>query len=178
MDRKLIAQWQGHQDGGQLILDTYTQVFGSDDEEYVRGQLAKIGGGVPPADAVAQFCGGDVDEAPSKGMKKPKNAADPAPVPVTAPPVVPAVPSTNPYQKGDKVTTACKGAEVEAAVTAVFKDEVQVRTPDGELRWRTIRTVQPVIVLLTPPDPMDEMDVVEPPVVVPRKRKRATKTRR
>ena len=26
VDRKLIAQWQGHQDGGQLILDTYTQV--------------------------------------------------------------------------------------------------------------------------------------------------------
>jgi len=33
VDRKLIAQWQGHQDGGQLILDTYTQVFGSDDDE-------------------------------------------------------------------------------------------------------------------------------------------------
>ena len=25
-----------------------------------------------------------------------------------------------------------------------------MRTPDGELRWRTIRTVQPVVVLLTP----------------------------
>ena len=48
VDRKLIAQWQGHQDGGQLILDTYTQVFGSDDEEYVRGQLAKIGGSTVP----------------------------------------------------------------------------------------------------------------------------------
>ena len=45
MDKKCIAEWQGHQDGGQLILDTYTQAFGSDDKEYVRGQLAKIGGG-------------------------------------------------------------------------------------------------------------------------------------
>ena len=46
-----------------MILDTYTQVFGSDDEEYVRGQLPKIGGGQP---AVAQFEGRDVEEATSK----------------------------------------------------------------------------------------------------------------
>jgi integrase len=26
IDKKLIAKWQGHQDGGQLILDTYTEV--------------------------------------------------------------------------------------------------------------------------------------------------------
>lgn len=31
---------------------------------------------------------------------------------------------------------------MEAEVTAVYKDEVQVRTPDGELRWRTVRTVR------------------------------------
>jgi len=43
VDRKLIAKWQGHQDGGQLILDTYTEVFGSDDDDYERLQLAKIG---------------------------------------------------------------------------------------------------------------------------------------
>ena len=81
--------------------------------------------------------------------------------------------TVNPYQKGGKVKTACKGADVEAEVAAVFKDEVQVHTPDGELRWRTIRTVQPVIVLLTPPDPMDP---VEP--VAPRRKKRAMKKRR
>ena len=86
-----------------------------------------------------------VDEAPSVSMKKPRKAADPASTPVAQAPVV-APPPTNPYQKGDKVTTACKGANVEAEVTTVFKDEVQVRTPDGELRWRTVRTVQPVTV--------------------------------
>ena len=81
-----------------------------------------------------------------------------------------------PYQKGDKVKTKLsgKGEEVEAEVTDVFKDEVQVRTPDGELRWRTVRTVHPVIVLLTPPDPLDGF---EPPVVTSRK-KRARKKRR
>lgn len=45
IDRKLIAKWQGHQDGGQLILDTYTEVFGADDAEYERQQLAKLAGG-------------------------------------------------------------------------------------------------------------------------------------
>jgi integrase len=42
VDKKLIAKWQGHQDGGQLILDTYTEVFGSDDEAYEAQQLAKL----------------------------------------------------------------------------------------------------------------------------------------
>ena len=42
VDKKLIAKWQGHQDGGQLILDTYTEVFGSDDQEYEAQQLAKL----------------------------------------------------------------------------------------------------------------------------------------
>ena len=80
----------------------------------------------------------------------------------------------NPYQKGDRVKTACKGVDVETEVTAVFKDEVQVRTPDGELRWRTVRTVQPVVELLTPSDPMDAVE----PSVVTRRRKRARKKRR
>jgi integrase len=43
VDRKLIAKWQGHQDGGQLIIDTYTEVFGDDDAEYEQQQLAKLG---------------------------------------------------------------------------------------------------------------------------------------
>ena len=42
VDVKLISKWQGHQDGGRLILDTYTEVFGSGDEQYVEGQLAKL----------------------------------------------------------------------------------------------------------------------------------------
>jgi integrase len=42
VDKKLIAKWQGHQDGGQLIMDTYTEVFGADDQEYEAQQLAKL----------------------------------------------------------------------------------------------------------------------------------------
>lgn len=42
VDKKLIAKWQGHQDGGKLIMDTYTQVFGSDDDRYEAWQLAKL----------------------------------------------------------------------------------------------------------------------------------------
>jgi integrase len=45
VDVKLIAKWQGHQDGGQLILDTYTETFGSGDQDHVDNQLAKL---VPP----------------------------------------------------------------------------------------------------------------------------------
>ncbi len=156
VDRKLIALWQGHSDGGQLILDTYTQVFGSDDEEYVRGQLAKLGGGV----IVAVPSGGSVDGSTSGAMKGPKKSHAPVdPHPAPAHPPAPAA-VVNPYQKGDKVKTACKGAEVEAEVTAVYKDEVQVRTPDGELRWRTVRTVQPVVVPLTPPQLADEAKLI------------------
>lgn len=42
VDYKLISRWQGHQDGGKLILDTYTEVFGANDELYEKAQLAKI----------------------------------------------------------------------------------------------------------------------------------------
>jgi integrase len=42
VDVKLISKWQGHQDGGKLILNTYTEVFGADDDEYVKTELAKI----------------------------------------------------------------------------------------------------------------------------------------
>ena len=41
VDVKVIALWQGHSDGGKLIMDTYTEVFGSNDEDYQRQQLAK-----------------------------------------------------------------------------------------------------------------------------------------
>ncbi len=42
VDYKLISKWQGHQDGGKLILDTYTEVFGASDADYEKAQLAKI----------------------------------------------------------------------------------------------------------------------------------------
>ena len=44
VDVKVIALWQGHSDGGKLIMDTYTEVFGSSDEDYQRQQLAKAEG--------------------------------------------------------------------------------------------------------------------------------------
>jgi len=42
VDIKRIAKWQGHQDGGKLILSTYTEVFGSDDADYISAELAKL----------------------------------------------------------------------------------------------------------------------------------------
>lgn len=41
VDIKVIAEWQGHSDGGKLIMDTYTEVFGSKDASYRNTQLAK-----------------------------------------------------------------------------------------------------------------------------------------
>lgn len=43
VDYKLIAKWQGHRDGGKLILETYTEVFADDDGDYEQQQLAKLG---------------------------------------------------------------------------------------------------------------------------------------
>jgi len=42
VDVKLISKWQRHTDGGRLILSTYTEVFGENDEDYVKAQLAKV----------------------------------------------------------------------------------------------------------------------------------------
>ncbi len=47
----------------------------------------------------------------------------------------------NPFKVGDKVLTKVQGAEVEATVTKLWQNELQVRTPDKELRWRTMYTV-------------------------------------
>ena len=158
VDKKLIARWQGHQDGGQLIIDTYTEVFGGDDAEYERGQLAKLGGGTAVTSAATTSSSAGVDASPSEAMKKGPTKHDAHPPDDSAGAAHRAPAAVNSYTKGDKVKTACKGEDVEAEVTAVHKDEVQVRTPDGELRWRTIRTVQPVIVLLAPPEPADTVD--------------------
>ena len=169
VDVKSISKWQGHQDGGQLILDTYTEVFGDDDDTYEQAQLAKIGGGMV---SVEQSSGSLVEMPTSRAMKGPKKR-DAHSDPHSTGAAHPAPAAVNPYQQGNKVKTACKGADVEAEVTAVYKDEVQVRTPDGELRWRTVRTVQPLTALLTPPDPVDQIAPV-----APRRKKRMTKKRR
>jgi site-specific recombinase XerD len=42
VDVKLISAWQGHQDGGKLIIDTYTEVFATDSDEYIKSELAKV----------------------------------------------------------------------------------------------------------------------------------------
>ena len=42
IDIKRIAKWQGHQDGGKLLLQTYTEVFCDDDDVYDAMQLAKL----------------------------------------------------------------------------------------------------------------------------------------
>jgi integrase len=42
VDYKLISKWQGHQDGGKLIMDTYTEVFGDSDSDYENAQIDKI----------------------------------------------------------------------------------------------------------------------------------------
>jgi integrase len=42
VDVKLISKWQGHQDGGKLILNTYTEVFGDNDADYIASELAKV----------------------------------------------------------------------------------------------------------------------------------------
>ena len=41
LDRKLIAKWQGHQDGGKLNLQTYPEVFADDDAGYEQQQLGR-----------------------------------------------------------------------------------------------------------------------------------------
>ncbi len=48
MDIKIIAETQGHSDGGKLIMDTYTEVFGSDAGRYRDEQLAKAAAVTPP----------------------------------------------------------------------------------------------------------------------------------
>jgi hypothetical protein len=47
----------------------------------------------------------------------------------------------NPFKIGEKVRTKVYGNEVGAVVTALWQNEVQVRTDDGELRWRTMFTI-------------------------------------
>jgi hypothetical protein len=46
----------------------------------------------------------------------------------------------NPFKSGDKVMIFRKGVEIEATVRTTWNHEVQVRTGDGELLWRTVKT--------------------------------------
>lgn len=39
---KLVSAWQGHQDGGKLILDTYSHIISSADAEFEKAELAKM----------------------------------------------------------------------------------------------------------------------------------------
>jgi hypothetical protein len=48
VDIKMIARWQGHQDGGRLIMNTYTEIFRSTDADYEAQQLAKADGKIIP----------------------------------------------------------------------------------------------------------------------------------
>jgi len=47
----------------------------------------------------------------------------------------------NPFKTGDMVLTKLKGKEVQAAVSKIWKNEVQVKTAEGDLLWRTMYTV-------------------------------------
>jgi integrase len=67
VDKKLIAKWQGHQDGGQLIMDTYTEVFGTDDADYERLQLAKLAPPVNVASSSPMPANPESNEVPSDG---------------------------------------------------------------------------------------------------------------
>ncbi len=136
IDKKLIAKWQGHQDGGELILSTYTEVFGSDDQEYERQQLAKLGAmpGVPPCGAAS------LDNAKVQTVSSPAESERPN--------IKPECPSLkfsfmeNPFKVGDAVLTVVKKSEVKAMVKQVWNREVQVKTDDGKLLWRTMHTVR------------------------------------
>ena len=44
VDVKTIALWQGHQDGGKLIMNTYTEIFRSNNAAYMAEQIAKADG--------------------------------------------------------------------------------------------------------------------------------------
>ena len=136
IDKKLIAKWQGHQDGGELILSTYTEVFGADDQEYERQQLAKLGAmpGLPPYGA-SPLNNAKVQTASSAAESERPN-------------IEPECPSLkfssmeNPFKVGDAVLTVVKKSEVNAMVKQVWNREVQVKTADGKLLWRTMHTVR------------------------------------
>lgn len=48
----------------------------------------------------------------------------------------------NPFKAGDDVITKVKGSEVRATVVKTWKNEVQVKTSNKDLVWRTMFTVR------------------------------------
>ena len=39
---KLVSKWQGHQDGGKLILDTYSDIISDSDKAFEQQELEKL----------------------------------------------------------------------------------------------------------------------------------------
>ncbi len=39
---KLVSKWQGHQDGGKLILNTYSEIISANDRSFEEAELAKL----------------------------------------------------------------------------------------------------------------------------------------
>jgi hypothetical protein len=39
---KLVSKWQGHQDGGKLILDTYSEIISDSDKAFEQQELEKL----------------------------------------------------------------------------------------------------------------------------------------
>src|SRR5690348_3392845 len=73
----------------------------------------------------------------------------------------------NPFKADQKVTTKIKGVEVEAVVRLTWQNEVQVRTADGKLLWRTVKTVRPVPTPATACEPAPSPEPVAQPEVPP-----------
>jgi len=68
----------------------------------------------------------------------------------------------NPFKPDDKVRIKVKGADVEATVRLVWNDEVQVRTADKALLWRTVKTVWPKDVQSGQPTPQQPAAMHDP----------------
>jgi len=68
----------------------------------------------------------------------------------------------NPFKPEDKVTIKIKGVEVEATVRLVWNDEVQVRTADKALLWRTVKTVWAMGVQAGQPTPQQPAAMHDP----------------
>jgi len=73
----------------------------------------------------------------------------------------------NPFKSGDKVLTKIKGQQVEAIVNQVYNQEVQVRTADKKLLWRTVKTVTLVEAAVIPPAGEPEKPVATTSVTPP-----------
>ena len=71
----------------------------------------------------------------------------------------------NPFKPDEKVLTKIKGIEVEVTVRLTFNNEVQVKCPDGSLRWRTAKTVWRPTVPADAPSPAADPAPEPVPVV-------------